>query len=199
MQILEIKKEKKGRILVHTDGVDCFPLYTKEAAVWGIEEGAELSREKWKRLCDEVLRKRVIRRAMYLLQRMDRTESQLRRKLSENHYPEELIDAAVAYVESYHYIDDFRYACSYIRCHQSEKSRIQMKMTLAQRGVPSGVIDRAMEEEYEDNEEELIRKLLEKKHYDPEQMDQKEKYRIYQYLLRKGFSISNIKQQMDLT
>lgn len=199
MQILEIKKEKRGRILVYTDCVDCFPLYAGEASVWGIEEGAELPREKWERLCDEILEKRVIRRAMYLLERMDRTEFQLRRKLAENHYPEELIGAALDYVKSYHYIDDFRYACSYIRCHQSEKSRMWLKMTLEQRGVPSGVTERAMEEVYEDQEEELIRKLLEKKHYDPERMNQKEKYRICQCLLRKGFLISNIKRQMDLT
>lgn len=199
MQILEITKEKKGKILVHTDGVDCFPLYEKEADAWEIREGAELSREKWEELCSEILKKRVIRRAMFLLQQMDRTESQLRRKLAEGHYPEELIDEAVAYVESWHYIDDFRYACTYIRCHQAEKSRIQLKLVLVKRGVPSELIDRAFEEEYADNEEELIAKLLEKKHYDPEQMDQKEKYKICQFLLRKGFSISKIKRQMDLT
>lgn len=199
MRILEITKEKKGKILVHTDGVDCFPLYAKEADAWGVREGAELSDAKWQELCEEVLKKRVIRRAMYLLQQMDRTEAQLRRKLADGHYPEELIDAAVAYVESWHYIDDFRYACTYIRSRQSEKSRIQIKMALVQRGVPADLIDRALEEEYEDNEEELIARLLEKKHYDPEQMDRKEKYKIYQFLARKGFSISKIKRQMDLT
>ena len=199
MRILEITKEKKGKILVHTDGVDCFPLYAKEADAWGVREGAELSDAKWQVLCEEVLKKRVIRRAMYLLQQMDRTEAQLRRKLADGHYPEELIDAAVAYVESWHYIDDFRYACTYIRSRQSEKSRIQIKMALVQRGVPADLIDRALEEEYEDNEEELIARLLEKKHYDPEQMDRKEKYKIYQFLARKGFSISKIKRQMDLT
>ena len=199
MRILEITKEKKGKILVHTDGVDCFPLYAKEADAWGVREGAELSDAKWQELCEEVLKKRVIRRAMYRLQQMDRTEAQLRRKLADGHYPEELIDAAVAYVESWHYIDDFRYACTYIRSRQSEKSRIQIKMALVQRGVPADLIDRALEEEYEDNEEELIARLLEKKHYDPEQMDRKEKYKIYQFLARKGFSISKIKRQMDLT
>mgnify|MGYP007060417027 FL=1 len=71
MRILEITKEKKGKILVHTDGVDCFPLYAKEADAWGVREGAELSDAKWQELCEEVLKKRVIRRAMYLLQQMD--------------------------------------------------------------------------------------------------------------------------------
>ncbi len=199
MQILKITEEKRGRILVHTDGVDCFPLYKKEAAAWGIAEGAELSREKWERLCGELLQKRAIRRAMYLLQQMDRTEAQLRRKLAEGHYPPELIDGAVAYVESYHYIDDFRYACTYIRFHQSQKSRLQLKLALLQRGVPAETAEHAIEEEYGDCEEELIQKFLEKKQYDPEQTDWKEKQKICQSLARKGFPISKIKRLMDLT
>ncbi|MCD8365001.1 MAG: RecX family transcriptional regulator [Clostridiales bacterium] len=198
MKIVEITREKKGRLLIRTDEM-VFPLYEKEAAAWHLEEGRELEAETWKRLCREVLNKRVIRRAMYLLEQMDRTEHQLRRKLRENHYPEELIGAAVDYVKSYHYIDDLRYAKTYIRLHQSEKSRYQLKTALQQRGVSSEVLARALEEAYEDQEEELIEKLLSRKQYDPEHMDRKEKHRIYQYLLRKGFSNSQIMRQMDLT
>ena len=198
MQIVKIQEEKKGKLLVHTDAF-VFPIYKKEASLWGIEEGGELSDEKWRSLCEELLRKRVIRRAMYLLQQMDRTEAGLKRKLEENHYPGELVEDALAYVKSYHYVDDLRYASSYIRYHQNSKSRLQLKVALAGKGVPPSVIEQALDEEYEDCEEELIRRLLEKKHYDPEQMDRKEKYKIYQYLVRKGFSNSKIKQQMDLT
>lgn len=198
MKITEIITEKKGKLLVHTDEVGIFPIYGKEAAVYHIEEGAELTHEQWERLCSEVLKKRVIRRALYLLQKMDRTEAGLRRKLRENHYPEQLIDVAVDYVKSYGYIDDLRYASAYIRCHQSEKSRLQLEMLLQKRGVSPDVIEQALEAEFTDNEEQLIQKLLMKKHYDSENMDQKEKYRIYQYILRRGFSGVEIKKQMGL-
>lgn len=50
-----------------------------------------------------------------------------------------------------------------------------------------------------DCEEELIQKFLEKKQYDPEQTDWKEKQKICQSLARKGFPISKIKRLMDLT
>lgn len=198
MQITEIVTEKKGRLLVRTDEVGTFPVYRKEAAAYHIEEGAELTQEQWNQLCTEVLKKRVIKRAMYLLQKMNRTEEGLRQKLRESHYPEELIDEAVDYVKSFHYIDDFRYASAYIRYHQSEKSRLQLKMTLQKRGISPDVIEQALEEEYEDHEDQLIQDLLAKKNYDSEHMDRKEKYRIYQYLLRRGFSGSAVKRQMEL-
>ncbi len=52
---------------------------------------------------------------------------------------------------------------------------------------PSDLIEQALEDEYSGEEEQLIDRLLEKKHYDAETMDQKEKQRIYQYLMRRGF------------
>ena len=142
--------------------------------------------------------KQAKKRALNLLQRMDRTEYQLRRKLKENGYPEEVVECALDYVKSYHYVDDFRYASSYIRYHQTQKSRMQMKIALQQKGIRSEIIEQALAEEYTEEEEELIRKLLEKKHYDPECCDQKEKQRIYQYLLRRGFSGHMVRRQMQI-
>ena len=135
---------------------------------------------------------------MYILQRMERTEYQLRRKLQENGYPEEIVECAMDYVKSFHYVDDYRYACTYIRYHQSEKSRLQIKMKLYERGVPSDLIEQALEDEYTGEEDRLIDRLLEKKQYDADTMDQKEKQKIYQYLMRRGFRSDAIRQRMKL-
>ena len=54
---------------------------------------------------------------------MDRTEHQLRVKLKEQDFNEQEIDEAVRYVESYHYIDDARYAANYIELKAEYKSR----------------------------------------------------------------------------
>ncbi len=199
MHIIEIRKDKKGKLLVRTDEVGTFPIYEKEAAAFHLEQGNELSDSDWEKICSEILSKRVKMRALYLLEQMDRTEAQLRRKLMEGHYPEFLIDEAVDYVKSYHYIDDLRYAESYIRLHQQQKSRLELKQFLMKRGVPAELIDRAFEEEYTECEGELIDRLLGKREYDPENTDINEKRKIYQYLLRKGFSASEIRRRMDLT
>ncbi len=199
MVILEIRKQKKGKLLVRTDEVGTFPIYEKEAVAFHIEEGAELSESEWEKLCTEVLSKRIKKRALHLLEQMDRTEFQLRQKLKGDHYPDFLVDEAVEYVKSYHYIDDLRYAESYLRYQQEKKSRLQMKNTLLKRGVPADLIDQAFEEEYVADEGELIARILEKRGYDPEKSDPDEKRRTYQYLLRRGFSVSEIRRCMDLT
>ena len=104
---------------------------------------------------------------------------------------------AMDYVKFFHYVDDYRYACTYIRYHQSEKSRLQIKMKLYERGVPSDLIEQALEDEYTGEEDRLIDRLLEKKQYDADTMDQKEKQKIYQYLMRRGFRSDAIRRRMN--
>ncbi len=123
---------------------------------------------------------------------MDRTEEQLRRKLLEGQYPEELADEAVAYVRSYRYIDDERYARTFIRLNQERRSAARMKMDLLAKGVAADIIEAALEEELETAPETLIQRLLEKKHFEPQAADARETARMYQYLLRRGFRSQEI-------
>lgn len=198
MQITEIIRGKKGKLTIRMEGGPSFPLYEKEAAKYCLAEGKDLSDQEWNEICTEILEKRAKRRALYILQRMERTEYQLRQKLQENGSPEEIVQSAIEYVKSFHYVDDYRYACTYIRYHQSEKSRLQLKMKLYERGVASDLIEEALAEEYSGEEEQLIDRLLEKKHYDAETADQKERQKIYQYLMRRGFRSETIRRRMNL-
>ena len=198
MQIQEIIRGKKGKLTIRLEGGLSFPIDEKEAAKYRMTEGGTLSDQEWNEICTEILEKRAKRRALYILQRMERTEYQLRQKLQENGYPEEIVQCAIDYVKSFHYVDDYRYACTYIRYHQTEKSRLQLKMKLYERGVASDLIEQALEDEYSGEEEQLIDRLLEKKHYDAETMDQKEKQRIYQYLMRRGFRPETIRHRMGI-
>ena len=198
MQIQEIIRGKKGKLTIRLEEGLSFPIYEKEAAKYRMTEGGFLSDQDWNEICTEILEKRAKRRALYILQRMERTEYQLRKKLQENGYPEEIVQCAIYYVKSFHYVDDYRYACTYIRYHQSDKSRLQLKMKLYERGVASELIEQALEDEYSAAEEQLIDRLLEKKHYDADIMDQKEKQKIYQYLMRRGFRSESIRRRMEI-
>ena len=171
-------------------------LYPKEVSQAGIREHAVITEDAWQLICQDILLPRAKKRVLYLLERMERTEYQLRDKLKSDGHPADVIDAAVAYVKEYHYIDDLRYACAYIRAHEHAKSRYQMQQALMQKGVKRDVIDAALAETYEADTDALIRRLLEKKHYDPGCMDRKETGKIYQSLMRKGFRAEEIRRVM---
>lgn len=139
------------------------------------------------------------KKAMSLLERQDRTEAQLRQKLQEQGYTEAVVENAIDYVKSFHYIDDKRYAENYICYRQDRKSKQQLKMELAKKGVCAEIIQAAMEEEYDADERNMIRKLLEKKQYHKGQADAKETNRVMAYLLRRGFSYDDIQSCMRNT
>ena len=73
----------KGRLRVTFDnGITCL-LYRAEVSRFNIALDASLSKEMYNELMVEVVGKRATKRAMHLLERMDRTEYQLRDKLAE--------------------------------------------------------------------------------------------------------------------
>lgn len=183
---------KKNKYKVHLQGGEDLVLYKRELKTYGLEAGMELTDVLYERILQETLIPRAKRRAMHLLEKQDRTRRNLEEKLRESDYPPAAVDAAVEYVASYHYIDDERYARSYVRFHQEGKSKQRIRQDLMQKGVDRDTIAQVLEEEYTTQELDMIRDLLQKKHFDPEQADAKERNRMYRFLLTRGFSSSDI-------
>ncbi len=190
--VISMEPETKGRYRVAFDnGVSCL-LYRSELRSLKIREDAQLSSDQYEFLLRDLLGGRAKKRALHLLEQMDRTEEQLRRKLCTGGYPKACVDAAVDYVKAFHYLDDYRYSCSFIRMSQDKMSRRQLEMKLMGKGISKDTIGRAIEAEYAADEASMIRDMLKKRRYDPELADESEKRRTYQYLLRRGFNHSDI-------
>lgn len=192
MLVTGIRAVTKQKYQVEIDGQQAFVVYKGELSRYGIKEGEELSGENYRELVGEVLAKRAKLRAMHLLERGDKTRAELYRKLRQNGYPEDVVEDAISYVESYGYIDDSRYAANYIEQKSASQGRARLKMELAKRGIERSVIDRALDEAELTDSQETIRALVEKKRRGSGPMDDKEKQRIYGFLMRKGFSSADI-------
>ncbi|MDE7354562.1 MAG: recombination regulator RecX [Acetatifactor sp.] len=190
-QIIPLE-HSKGKVRVSFDCADDLILYRGELRGLGLKEQMQVNNELYEKMYHEIVGKRAVKRAMHLLEKMDRTQEQLRKKLSECGYPQELVEEAIAYVKSYRYIDDERYAKTYVRLNQEKKSAGRMKMDLLAKGVAQEVIARALAEENETAPETLIQRLLEKKKFDPAAATPKETAKMYQFLLRRGFSGNEI-------
>lgn len=132
-------------------------------------------------------------KALNLLERMDRTEAQLREKLLKAEFEPEIVEQAIAYVYSYGYLNDERYVRNYIEYRKEQKSRRQLEQELQfRRGVSPELIRKVYEELEPADEKAMIRRHLEKKHYIPSQWDEKQKQRIIASLQRKGFRPGDI-------
>ncbi len=197
--VTSIEQLSGGRRRVHLDNGEVWVLYVGELRTNRLSEGASIPEDQYDRIRREVLGKRAKLRAMHLLERMDRTEQQLRSKLIAAEYPPDLIDEAIDYVRSYHYLDDARYADCYVRVHGTTKSQGMLRMELQRKGVAPDTIDRTLAaQEDERDESAMIRELMQKRHFDPQNADAAERRRMYAYLQRRGFRGSDICREMQL-
>ncbi len=197
MLVSQVTELSKSRSKVYIDQEFAFVLYKGELRLYHIKEGEEIRPEDYHTILQEVLPKRAKLRAMNLLQGREYTTAQLRTKLQQGYYPTEVIEQAIAYVASFHYIDDLRYAVDYITYHENSRSRRRIEQDLQGKGISAITIEEAWQNWRENggvqNEQNMIRELLRKKHYDPDaKTDWKERQKIYAFLARKGFSAEAI-------
>lgn len=140
------------------------------------------------------------RKAMRLLEHMDRTERGLRDKLRQAGFSQLAVDYALSYVESYGYIDDERYARTYIAYRMNTKSRQKIIQELISKGVDKETAAAAWEEEAALNmpdEREILYRTIEKKYCPDTELNEKEMRRLQGYLIRRGFSYSDIKSALE--
>lgn len=196
MEIVSVEPLNKKKIRIVFDNYEQIALYNKEAARYHIEKGAFLSEEEYEEIIQQILVPRAKRRILYLLQSMDRTQAQLRQKLQEGFFPERVIEEAIAYGKSFHYVDDERYARNYANTRLTGKSRRMVALELERKGISREAVAEVMSEIPERKEEETVKKLILKKHLAPDEQDEEKIIKVKQFLLRKGFSYEVINRVM---
>ena len=117
--------------------------------------------------------------------------------LTKTRYPEDVTDTAISYVKSFGYINDEAYIRNFVISKRANKSKREIKMLLGQKGVKGEQVDFILEELYqEESEADTIRRIMEKKHWEPSEMDEKQRQKMYGYLMRKGFSYEEIRKAL---
>lgn len=113
-----------------------------------------------------------------------KTEQEVRNKLKKSNFEEDVIDEVVSYLKELGYIDDNEYVDAYIRqCMRLQNYSIfEIKNKLLQKGIKKYIIEEKLEKLSDTKyEQELIKKLLNGKLKNMEELKQK------QYLYRRGF------------
>lgn len=196
MTVTEITDISKTKVKVCIDYDETFALYKGELNKFQIKEGEMITDEIYQQIMGDVLSKRAKLRGMNLLKSRDYTECQLRTKLEQGFYPQKIIDETVEYMIFLGYINDIRYAKAYIEYTESVKSRKKIEMDLIRKGISKEDISAAYEdyaqEEQLTDEEEIIEKMLVKKHFDSQNATCEERRKIVGFLYRKGFSLDKI-------
>lgn len=197
MTVTAIREIAKSRVQVSIDETFAFVLYKGELCSYGLKEGQEITEEAYRDIMENLLPKRAKLRAMNLLKNRSYTEKQLYDKLKTGGYPEEIIEQALDYVSSYHYIDDRQYAEDYIEYHKESRSKSRILRDLSQKGIPVELAGEIYEEkagmDRAEFEKKQISALMRKKNFIPNEATFEEKQKFSALLYRKGFQIDTIR------
>lgn len=195
MLITKLEYIDKKKVKVYIDDEYNFLLYTTDIKKNKMIEGKELSFEVYQDIIENTVFRRAKQKAIAILKYMDRTEYELRNKLKQANYTEEIINRTIEYVISYKYIDDERFAKYYIRTKKSTKSKRQITMELKNKGISKYIIETAFAEF--DNDDSAIIKAIRKKTANIDLMSKEEKQKLAASLYRKGFESEDIKKYIN--
>ena len=200
MVVTAIEDYRKNKYRIYLNDAFAFVLYKGDLRHYDITVGKTLTEEDLLLIREEVLIKRARMRAMHLLQSRDYTEEMMMRKLKEGLYPQDVCEDAVSYVKHYHYIDDERYALSFIEAHASSQSIGQITQKLRQKGVGKETVMAAFsdyeEEHGVDNEERELSILKEQmgKKLQGVTPDRAAREKLFAAFYRRGFSLPMIEK-----
>ena len=192
MRIAELRPDKKHLIKITLDTGDCKWLDRDVVFDHALREDTYLTEETLDELLFESDYTRAKSRALWYLDRGDRTEKGLYRKLTEAGFDKHACAAVIARLKELELLDDRRFAENFAaRCAQSNISRRETVRKLLEKGVPYDIAKEAAAETNAD-EEEQIRTLICKK-YAARLCGENGVQKVYGALARKGFSFDAIK------
>lgn len=216
MRILSIEQVDKVRRKIHLEGVPSFWLYRSDIVEYGLEENAELTEQLYELIRTEKVLLYAKKKTLELLERMDRSEHELKNKLAQRDFTSDIIEEAVAYAKKFHYVDDLRYAINFIHQKSSTKSKKQISFLLHQKGISKDIADQAYEDFMRSKQElanssqddgdldlminpevEAILKVVRRKGKPIEEYSKEELQKLTASLYRKGFSMDNIRSVLS--
>lgn len=187
MKIVEIVSVDKRKQKIVLDNDMVFVLYNRELKKYDIQSDGYIESNTFNVIMEDVLYPRAKERALYIIGGGDKTIKQLKDKLKAGLYPEEIIDRVIEFLVKYNYVDDKRYALSYINAKKNSYSRKKIEGELIQKGISREVVREALAEQFGDSEKDTITLLLKKNKYKNLLEDDIGKKKVIASLVRKGF------------
>lgn len=161
-------------------------LYYNEVRRLGFHEKDEVGQQEFEEL-NKLLLHRAKLKAMSLLKYQDRTRKELKDRLMRAEFPEFITEGAIAYVESFGYINDEEYVRRYMEYKAGTKSRIQIKIDLRKKGIGTEILERIFDE-YEYEEDDVLEEQVQKRIRQKGSVTKENFQKYYGYFARKGFN-----------
>lgn len=199
-----VQERRKNRCSVFLDDEFAFGLDQDIVLKFGLKKGDILNEQQIEEILLLEERKSAKDRALNFLSYRDRSEKEIKTKLRDVGYEENIIDWVIGELKRLKFIDDVRFAHSYAQIQMITRPMGEyfLKRELQQKGIDAELIEQTIEKIYKEKDQLSVAFDLaqqRKKRY--RNIDEvKAKKRVSDFLLRRGFSwdvVSQVLEQWD--
>ena len=193
MQITSIVRQKKrsNRVSIFLDGAFAFGLNDETAFNHGLRTGLELDENQIARMLEEDQRKRAKDAALHYLSFRPRTVKEVRDKLREKDYEEEIVQETIVLLKRLGLLDDRDFADRWIaeRLRLKPRGRRLLFVELTKKGIARETAEEALSTAFENKDERtLAADLLRKRAARYGKGEPRQAFRkMHDFLVRKGF------------
>ncbi|MCK4385425.1 MAG: RecX family transcriptional regulator [candidate division Zixibacteria bacterium] len=195
---IEAQKRNPKRRSVFIDGKFAFGLDEEVLYKSGLKKGESLTQRRIEEITEEERKKEAKDVALKFLSFRRRTEKQVKEKLKKKEFDEKTINSTIDKLKEFDLINDFEFATSWVKDRLAFKPRGKrlLKQELWKKGIKKDIIEQVTEDLCQDEDKsalQLVEKIKKRyKNLEPKVA----KRRMYNLLLRRGFSYEISRQAL---
>jgi len=168
---------------------------------FGLKKGDVLTEQQIEEISINEERKRAKDRALKFLSYRDRSEKEIRTKLKDVGYDENIIEWVIGELQRLKFLDDERFAQSFAQTQMITRpaGEYLLKRELKQKGVTEELIEQTIEKTYQEKDQfSVALELAQQRKRRYKDIDEiKAKKRVSDFLLRRGFSWDVVAEVME--
>ena len=196
---IEAQKKRSDRVSVFVDGQFVAGAHAEVIAALGLTVGQTFDSDR----LAEVIRKETTRKAresaLRLLSYRDRSESEIRRRLAGNDFPEDIVDEVIDHLAGVGLIDDEKFSRDWVKQRTISRpmGRTRLAWELRAKGIDQPAIEQALQDLDENAEYEMALSLAQKKADRSDTSDPAFRTRTASFLRRRGFRWDAVAKALD--
>lgn len=195
---IEVCKRNKERVNIYIDEDFAFAIDAELVYKYNIKVDKEIDVAKLSVIAKEEEFSKCKNLALKIIGRSYKTQSEIKKKLLEKEYSEEVVLKVIDFLKEYNFIDDYTFVKMYIKDRIVNQGKNKIKYSLVTKGVDKTLIENAFLEldTTEDEEEKAF--ILGKKKY--ESLSKREsdkiklKNKVIRYLIGRGYDYAISKE-----
>jgi len=198
---IQVQKKRKKRCSIFLNDEFAFGLDQDIVLQFGLKKGDVLSDQQIEVILLNEEKKKAKDRALNFLSYRDRSEKEIRTKLKDVGYEENIVEWVIGELKRLKFIDDERFAHSYAQTQMITRPMGEyfLKKELQQKGIEAELIEQAVEKVYQEDDQFSVAFELaqqrKKRYNDIDEM--KAKKRVSDFLLRRGFSWEIVSEVLE--